>query len=65
MGAGKTGTATVFVIAARDAFDDGMRDIRFRISDGAGFTTEVPYRLLGPKDERNRRESGEPLGDRH
>jgi cytochrome c oxidase accessory protein FixG len=46
--AGKTGTATIFVVAHQRAFDKGRRDIRFRISDDAGFRTEVPYRLLGP-----------------
>ncbi len=54
VGAGKTATATVFVIATRDAFDDGRRDVHFRISDDAGFSTAVPYRLLGPKDEHER-----------
>jgi cytochrome c oxidase accessory protein FixG len=57
--AGKTATATVFVVAARGAFDEGRRDIRFRISDDAGFRTEVPYRVLGPKDEHERHERGE------
>jgi len=46
---GRTGTATVFVTAPREDFDDGVRDIVLRISDGAGFSSEVPYRLLGPK----------------
>ena len=48
VGAGKTATATVFVVASRDAFGEGRRDVRFRISDETGFKTTVPYRLLGP-----------------
>ena len=65
VGAGKTATTTVFIIAARDAFDDGRRDIRFRISDDAGFSTEVPYRVLGPKDRHERHEKDEHHGERH
>jgi cytochrome c oxidase accessory protein FixG len=57
--AGKTETTTVFIVAARDVFDDGKRDIRFRISDDAGFSTSVPYRVLGPKEERRRHEKDE------
>jgi len=59
LGAGKTATASVFVIAPRDAFGDGRRDIRFRISDDDGFSATVPYRLLGPQDERERHTKGE------
>jgi cytochrome c oxidase accessory protein FixG len=55
--AGKTATATVFVNAGRDAFRDGRRDVRVRITDGAGWSTTVPYRLLGPDDGRG---SSEP-----
>ena len=39
VGPGKTATATVFVTARRSAFVAGERDIRFRIADGAGFST--------------------------
>ena len=42
-------TATVFVQASPEAFSAGVREINFRISDGVEFTTEVPYRLLGPQ----------------
>lgn len=45
----RTETATVFVIAGRDAFVDGEREVAFRVSDGEGFSKVVPYRLLGPK----------------
>ncbi len=53
VGAGKTATATVFVTARRDAFDDGRRDVRFLISDATGFSTAAPYRLLGPKEHHD------------
>jgi cytochrome c oxidase accessory protein FixG len=49
LGAGRSETATVFVLADRDAFRGGRRDVVFRISDGETFTREVPYRLLGPE----------------
>jgi cytochrome c oxidase accessory protein FixG len=65
VGAGKTSTATVFIIAARDAFHDGKREIRFRISDDAGFRTEVPYRVLGPNDEHERHEKEKHHGEGH
>jgi cytochrome c oxidase accessory protein FixG len=48
--AGKTGTAVVFVTAPRAALPGGRLDIRFRVSDGAGFTTLATYRLLGPAE---------------
>jgi cytochrome c oxidase accessory protein FixG len=44
----KTETATVFVVAPRDVFDDGALEVTLRVSDGAGFSKDVPYRLLGP-----------------
>jgi cytochrome c oxidase accessory protein FixG len=48
--AGKSATAPFFVTAPRAVFDDGRRDVRLRIGNGAGWSTEIPYRLLGPKD---------------
>lgn len=61
--AGKSATATVFVTAPPAVFDGGQRDIRFRVSDGAGFSTAVAYRLLGPDHhggDRPRSEGGQP-----
>ena len=49
--AGHAATATVFVTAPHHGFHEGAREIRFRITDGAGFATTMPYRLLGPEDE--------------
>jgi cytochrome c oxidase accessory protein FixG len=46
---GQMQTATVFVVASHDAFDDGVREVVFRISDGGQLDKQVPYRLLGPK----------------
>jgi hypothetical protein len=72
--AGRAATAPIFVTAPRGAFDDGRRAVQLRISDGAGWSTLVPYRLLGPEDDdedddehdRENHESKEPPreGDR-
>jgi cytochrome c oxidase accessory protein FixG len=51
--AGKAATAPIFVTAPRGAFDDGRRAVRLRISDGAGWSTVVTYRLLGPDDDED------------
>jgi cytochrome c oxidase accessory protein FixG len=56
VGAGKSATAPIFVTAPREAFDDGRRAVRLRISDGAGWSTVVPYRLLGPEEDDHERE---------
>ncbi|MBI2529080.1 MAG: 4Fe-4S binding protein [Candidatus Rokubacteria bacterium] len=48
---GQAATATVFLLAPRGAFAHGRRDVRLRVEDGAGFGTEVEYRLIGPDDE--------------
>lgn len=57
VGAGKSVTAALFVTAPASAFDDGRHDVRFVVTDGAGFTVRAPYRLLGPSehDDRKRR----------
>jgi len=52
--AGKSATATVFVEAPQRAFDDGRREVRFRIGDGAGWSDVLPYRLLGPEAHEER-----------
>ena len=51
--AGKSATAPFFVIAPRAAFDEGRREVRLRVDDGAGWSTVMPYRLLGPADDED------------
>lgn len=46
--AGETVTTSVFVMQAADRFATGERRVRFRISDGADFTSEFDWRLPGP-----------------
>ena len=56
LGAGKSATAPVFVTGRREAFEEGRRDVRLRIDDGAGWSTVVPYRLLGPDEDDHEHE---------
>jgi cytochrome c oxidase accessory protein FixG len=41
-------TTSVFVVAPLGLFERGQHAIRFRVSDGLGFSEEYPYKLLGP-----------------
>jgi len=50
--AGKSVTTSVFVMAPPDAFDDGVREVAFRLTGSAGrYAVETPYRLVGPEDD--------------
>ncbi|MEP7345059.1 MAG: cytochrome c oxidase accessory protein CcoG [Gemmatimonadaceae bacterium] len=48
---GKTETVSLFVVLPSQAFDDGEHMIQVRVSDGAAFTGDFSYRLLGPQGE--------------
>ncbi|MFI5312174.1 MAG: cytochrome c oxidase accessory protein CcoG [Gemmatimonadales bacterium] len=48
--AGRTATTSLFVILPAAAFHDRGLPVRFRISDGAGFTTDYAWRLRGPDE---------------
>jgi cytochrome c oxidase accessory protein FixG len=48
--AGHNLTTTVFVVQPADRFAGGERRVRFRLSDGAEFSREFAWRLLGPED---------------
>jgi cytochrome c oxidase accessory protein FixG len=58
--AGKSATAPIFVTASRKAFDDGRRPVSLRISDGTGWSTVVPYRLLGPEEDDHDKDKDHP-----
>jgi cytochrome c oxidase accessory protein FixG len=45
---GEMRETSVFVLLPRDAFTDGAREVTITVSDGARFTTAVPWRLQGP-----------------
>jgi cytochrome c oxidase accessory protein FixG len=57
--AGAVRTGGVFVIAAPGAFEGGQRPVRFRISDGAAFTAEYDYLLVGPREGEHERGRGD------
>jgi cytochrome c oxidase accessory protein FixG len=56
--AGRSATATVFIEAPANAFDDGRLAVRFRIGDGADWSEAVPYRLLGPEHHKDHEDRG-------
>jgi cytochrome c oxidase accessory protein FixG len=48
---GKAATAPFFVTAPRSAFHDGRREVGLRVDNGAGWSTVMSYRLLGPEHD--------------
>jgi len=60
---GAQGTS-VFVVAPRAALPRGERAVRFRLSDGARWTRDFAYRLLGPEPEPGERAPARPPGPR-
>ncbi|MBM4092899.1 MAG: cytochrome c oxidase accessory protein CcoG [Planctomycetes bacterium] len=46
--AGQSRTEPVSITVPAGLFTNGRRDIRLRVSDGAGFSQVLTYRLLGP-----------------
>jgi cytochrome c oxidase accessory protein FixG len=47
---GATRETSIFVLLPRDGFANGERAVTITVSDGARFTTTVPWRLQGPSD---------------
>lgn len=45
---GKTEATSVFVVAPKSRFDQGRLDVVIRVTDGAEFTLDNTYPLLGP-----------------
>lgn len=50
--AGASLSTSVFVVQGAERFTNGERRVRFRISDGEGFTQDHGWRLLGPVTPR-------------
>jgi len=48
---GQSAETPLFVLLPRSVFHDGEHRVTVRVSDGAGFSTDVPYRLVGPQDD--------------
>lgn len=51
--AGETAVTPLFVLLPAKAFHDGEHRVVVRVSDGGGFSVNVPYRLVGPEDEHD------------
>ena len=54
---GQTAVTPLFILLPRTTFRDGEHRVMVRVSDGAGFSTEVPYRLVGPEEEPDARDT--------
>jgi cytochrome c oxidase accessory protein FixG len=56
---GRTETMPLFVTLPQDAFEEGVRTVTVRVTDGGKYTGDFPYRLAGPMsredDERGSR----------
>jgi cytochrome c oxidase accessory protein FixG len=48
---GATRETSIFVLLPRARFANGERTVSITVSDGARFTTTVPWRLQGPSDD--------------
>ena len=57
---GRTETMPLFVTLPREAFEEGVRTVNVRVTDGAKFAGSFPYRLAGPM--RDEDEHHEPPG---
>jgi len=49
---GRTETMPMFVTLPRDAFDEGIRTVTIRVTDGGTYAATFPYRLAGPMREK-------------
>ncbi len=48
--AGTHETTTIFLVVPKASFVRGKRPLKLRVSDGAEFSTELDYQLLGPQE---------------
>uniref|UniRef100_A0A832MIW9 Cytochrome c oxidase accessory protein CcoG n=1 Tax=Eiseniibacteriota bacterium TaxID=2212470 RepID=A0A832MIW9_UNCEI len=61
--AGRTGTASVFVVSPPVGFEHGERTVTLRLADGAGFERAFAWRLLGPEADEDGTEARAPGGE--
>jgi len=64
---GSTEMMPIFITLPGDAFDDGVRTVLVRITDGGKYTGEFPYRLAGPfsrADDERAAKRDHDAGDR-
>ena len=53
-------TTSFFIVQPEGRFDEGERHVRFRVSDGAGYSREFGWRLLGPEDRHHATDRDDP-----
>jgi cytochrome c oxidase accessory protein FixG len=51
-------STSVFVVLPAKSFGSGVRNVRFRVTGSAGFTVDLPYKLLGPDQRTLARRGG-------
>ena len=61
---GQTAVTPFFVLLPASAFHDGEHHITVRVSDDAGFSMKIPYRLVGPEHESEEHRSKRKRGER-
>ena len=49
--AGEVAVTPLFILLPPKAYHDGEHGVTVRVSDGRGFSTDIPYRLVGPEHE--------------
>ncbi len=48
---GKSRTEGVLILTDRSVFKNGVCDVTIHVTDGVDFSSDLPYRLLGPKEQ--------------
>jgi cytochrome c oxidase accessory protein FixG len=49
----KTVTTSIFVVVPEESFADDRLPSTIRVTDGAGFTIDIPFELVGPEQEQD------------
>lgn len=58
----KTVTTSIFVVVPEESFADDRLPSTIRVTDGAGFTIDIPFELVGPEQEQDDDHSPMALG---
>jgi cytochrome c oxidase accessory protein FixG len=61
---GRTETMPLFVTLPRDAFDEGIRTVTVRVTDGGNYAGAFAYRLTGPIREKDDDHEDAERGDK-
>ena len=49
----RTAETSIFVVVPEDRFEDDRLPSVIRVTDGAGFTLDIPFELVGPEREQH------------